>query len=199
MHLLKPLFSNTVTRQHMCDITLEAHLFYAVTSDFCFVTLSNKSPWDQIYSYSQYSVYACAKWRSFYTINYWFCDHSYLSIWAFFAHCNTLLYNISHFKYYKDKLSRGKRFRKLKNFFTPLSNFVTSIHFLNFCYYVLKNLGLHTLSKWKKKWKTLQKKLWKLAWVQLCKLQMLQSLKQGAEASGTVLCLRKWQKDNVVF
>ncbi len=130
----------------------------------------------------------------------------YLSIWAFFAHCNTLLYNISHFKYYKDltmtrilqqPLSRGKRFRKLKNVFITLSNFVTSIHFLNFCYYVLKNLGLRTLSKWKKKWKTLQKKLWKLAWVQLCKLQMLQSLKQGAEASGTCLC--KWQKDNVIF
>lgn len=37
----------------------------------------------------------------------------------FFAHCNTLLYNISQFKYYKDKLSRGKRFRKLKNVFIP--------------------------------------------------------------------------------
>jgi len=34
---------------------------------------------------------------------------------------------------------------------------------------------------------------------QLCKLQMLLSLKHGAEASGTVLCLSKWQKDNVIF
>ncbi len=123
----------------------------------------------------------------------------YLSFWAFFAHFNTLLYNISHFKYHRDKLSRGKRFRNLKHLFIPLSNFVACIHFLNVCYYVLKHLSLYTVSKWKKKLKTLPKKLWKLACVQLCKLQMLQSLKQGAEASGTLPCLCKWQKDNVVF